>query len=230
MAKPRLTGSHHLLPFDRLSPADFERLCLWLVRREGRRGRAGARHRGLARWPPGRLPVQAGRPSGPQRGRERDREATVPAADRAFAFKLYERLKAEGVSCWLYDHDMNPGEVELDTADRAIREAEKLLLCCSETSLRSWWVNDELDKAIEKERDHWKDKRLVLIPLKLDDHLWEWESGKASIVRSRHPADFVGWKSDLGKFDAQVQRVLSALKMDALRGTASAEAVGRGDG
>ncbi|MEE8526552.1 MAG: NACHT domain-containing protein, partial [Thermoanaerobaculia bacterium] len=34
MAKPRITSSQHLLPFERLSPADFERLCLWLVRRE----------------------------------------------------------------------------------------------------------------------------------------------------------------------------------------------------
>lgn len=30
-----MTRTFHLLPFDRLSPADFERLCLWLVRREG---------------------------------------------------------------------------------------------------------------------------------------------------------------------------------------------------
>src|SRR5262245_42431663 len=30
-----MTRTLHLLPFDRLSPADFERLCLWLVRREG---------------------------------------------------------------------------------------------------------------------------------------------------------------------------------------------------
>ncbi len=135
-------------------------------------------------------------------------------ADRAFALKLYERLKAEGVSCWLYDHDMNPGEVELDTADRAIREAEKLLLCCSETSLESWWVHDELDKAIQKERDLWRDRRLILIPLKLDDHLYNWESGKASIVRSRHPADFEGWQEDPQKFDGQLRRVLRALKVE----------------
>lgn len=34
-SKPRVTGSTHRLPFDQLSPLDFERLCLWLVRREG---------------------------------------------------------------------------------------------------------------------------------------------------------------------------------------------------
>jgi hypothetical protein len=139
-------------------------------------------------------------------------------ADRAFALKLYERLKAESVSCWLYDHDISPGEVEQDTVARAIREAERLLLCCSETSLTSWWVNDELGKAIEKERALWNEGRgLILIPLKLDDYLSRWESGKASQVRERYPADFVGWQDNLQKFDEQLQRVLRALRVEGVR-------------
>jgi WD40 repeat protein len=32
--RPTLTGSAHILPFDRLSPRDFERLCLWLIKSE----------------------------------------------------------------------------------------------------------------------------------------------------------------------------------------------------
>jgi tetratricopeptide (TPR) repeat protein len=35
MSKPVLTGTAHPLPFERLSPLDFERLCLWLVTHEG---------------------------------------------------------------------------------------------------------------------------------------------------------------------------------------------------
>lgn len=34
-SKPPVTGSSHPLPFEKLSPLDFERLCLWLVQREG---------------------------------------------------------------------------------------------------------------------------------------------------------------------------------------------------
>ena len=30
-----ITATTHPLPFDKLSPRDFERLCLWLVQREG---------------------------------------------------------------------------------------------------------------------------------------------------------------------------------------------------
>ena len=33
--KPSQTGTTHPLPFKNLSPRDFERLCLWLVEREG---------------------------------------------------------------------------------------------------------------------------------------------------------------------------------------------------
>ncbi len=35
MNKPRVTKTNHLLPFNELSPMQFERLCLWLVRRTG---------------------------------------------------------------------------------------------------------------------------------------------------------------------------------------------------
>lgn len=35
MGKPDLTKTSHILPFSELSPLQFERLCLWLVEREG---------------------------------------------------------------------------------------------------------------------------------------------------------------------------------------------------
>jgi hypothetical protein len=34
-SRPSITGTTHTLPFHQLSPRDFERLCLWLVQREG---------------------------------------------------------------------------------------------------------------------------------------------------------------------------------------------------
>ena len=34
-SQPPITSTTHTLPFNRLSPRDFERLCLWLVEREG---------------------------------------------------------------------------------------------------------------------------------------------------------------------------------------------------
>jgi len=34
-SQPHITGTTHTLPFDKFSSRDFERLCLWLVEREG---------------------------------------------------------------------------------------------------------------------------------------------------------------------------------------------------
>ena len=61
MSKPAVSGTAHTLPFDQLSPRDFERLCLWLVEREGYEeaehlGAAGSEQgRDLLAWREGRL-------------------------------------------------------------------------------------------------------------------------------------------------------------------------------
>ena len=55
-SQPPITRTTHTLPFDRLSPRDFERLCLWLVEREGYEraehlGAAGSEQgRDIAAW------------------------------------------------------------------------------------------------------------------------------------------------------------------------------------
>ncbi|HKH45181.1 MAG TPA: restriction endonuclease [Thermoanaerobaculia bacterium] len=60
MTKPVLTGTSHKLPFQELSPLDFERLCLWLVSREGYErveylGESGGeRGRDVVAWKAGR--------------------------------------------------------------------------------------------------------------------------------------------------------------------------------
>ncbi len=58
--RPPATATHHPLPFERLSPADFERLCLWLVERQGydrveALGEAGSEQgRDVVAWKDGR--------------------------------------------------------------------------------------------------------------------------------------------------------------------------------
>ncbi len=105
-----------------------------------------------------------------------------------------------------------------DMIDRGIRLWDKVLLCCSEASLNSWWVDKELDRAIQKEEKLWKkreEKLLALIPLDLDGYVFdEWESGKKAMVTSRLVADFKGWESDNDKFEEQFERVVKALRAD----------------
>ncbi len=130
--------------------------------------------------------------------------------DSEFALKLYEYLKKNGIRCWLDAHDLKPGKRILDGINQAIRFHERLILCCSRTSLESWWVKDEIRKAQEKEKSQCAD---VIIPILLDHYLLEgWEDGLATDLRSRLGVNFTGWESDGLIFDIGIKRLLDALK------------------
>jgi hypothetical protein len=70
---------------------------------------------------------------------------------------------------------------------------DKLLLVLSKDSVKSEWVESEVEAAFEKER---KQKRTVLFPIRLDDAVMETEEAwAAEIRRTRHIGDFREWKS-----------------------------------
>ncbi len=132
--------------------------------------------------------------------------------DTSIADLLHTALQERGIRCWKDDRDLKPGDRILDEVGYAIESHDKILLCCSETSLNSRWVKDEIRKALEREC---RDDHDIIIPLMVDRYLLDgWDDGLAADLRSRLAADFTGWEHDNDKFEEQFERVVKALGTD----------------
>ena len=134
--------------------------------------------------------------------------------NKDFARRLHDRLQGHGVRCWLDEHQLEVGDDLHDQIDRGIRIWDKIILCCSESSLTSWWVDKELDRALQKEERLWKERRekvLAIIPVDLDGYVFSWDGGKAGMVTSRVIGDFKNWK-DNDKFEEAFKELLKALR------------------
>jgi hypothetical protein len=137
--------------------------------------------------------------------------------DKAFARLLHDRLQGQGIRCWLDEHQLLPGDDLHEGIDRGIRLWDKVLLCASKSSLSSWWMDGEINRAFQKEAQIMKErgkKVLALIPLNLDGLLFsaDYQSGKKAEITSRVAANFVGWEKDNALFDRELDKVIRALR------------------
>lgn len=137
-------------------------------------------------------------------------------ADKPFALRLEAALRKRGVTCWLDEKKLRPGDDLYEEIAKAIEDFDKFLLCCSAHSLRSWWVDNELANAFQKEEAVSKKQGRpirIVIPLNLDGALFGdgWSSGyKAQLLR-RLAVDFTECRSEK-KFQENVERVMTALE------------------
>jgi hypothetical protein len=114
--------------------------------------------------------------------------------DEKFVQKLYEDLSEHDVTCWYAPVDLKIGEKIRSKINDVVTEYDKLLIVLSKSSIGSQWVEQEVEKALEKER---KSNSIMLFPIRLDDEVMKAESGWANYVRNtRNIGDFTNWTQE----------------------------------
>jgi hypothetical protein len=130
------------------------------------------------------------------------------AKDDKFAKRIHADLQKSGARCWFAPHDMPWGGKIRDEIDVQIKLRDKVLLVLSEHSIRSKWVEDEVEKAFEEEQ---KRDQIVLFPVRLDDEVLTTDKAWASkLRRARNIGDFRQW-TDHNAYRLSFARVLRDL-------------------
>jgi uncharacterized protein YjbI with pentapeptide repeats len=133
------------------------------------------------------------------------------SADEAFTKRLHADLQAKGVRCWFAPHDMPIGAKILDAIDEAIRLRDKVLLILSEHAIASDWVEGEVTRGLDEERER---KRVVLFPIRVDAAVMETARPWARLLRGqRNIGDFTRWKEH-DAYAKALDRLLRDLRVE----------------
>ncbi|HEU5384120.1 MAG TPA: toll/interleukin-1 receptor domain-containing protein [Ktedonobacteraceae bacterium] len=130
--------------------------------------------------------------------------------DEMLAHRLHTDLQASGVRCWFAPEDLQIGNKFRQRIDEAIHQQDKLLLLLSEHSIKSLWVENEVEAALEKED---RQQCEVLFPIRLDDTVMQTsQAWAATLRRTRHIGDFTNW-TDLQAYQSAFDRLLRDLML-----------------
>jgi hypothetical protein len=130
--------------------------------------------------------------------------------DQEFADRLHADLQNKGVRCWFAPHDMPIGAKIIDAIDEAIRLRDKVLLILSEHSVASDWVEGEVTRSLDEERER---KQVVLFPVRIDDTVLQTTKPWTRLLRGqRNIGDFTCWK-DHDAYQKVLEKLLRDLKV-----------------
>jgi len=133
--------------------------------------------------------------------------------DEAFARRLYDELRAHGVTTFFFPETARLGRRIGDEVHSRIQEHDRVILVCSRDSLDRPGVRNEIQETFDREaRDG---GATYLLPIRLDDYVLDgWDDPLAPRVRDRIVGDFSGAAGDPKAFDKAMGRLLAALRKD----------------
>lgn len=100
--------------------------------------------------------------------------------------------------------------------DQAVRLHDKLVVLCSEDSLKSMPVIREIERALQREDALYRkgEEPEVLFPIRLDGYIFNgWEHARKADVLTKTVGDFTNWK-DHEKYQSSFDRLLKSLRPD----------------
>ncbi len=130
--------------------------------------------------------------------------------DSVFVDRLEQGLNEKGVRFWRDIHNLTAGKIETQL-DRAIRQNPTVLLILSKNSLNSDWVQHEVRKARNLEKELGRD---ALCPIALDDS-WKssrWPQRIMEQVKEYNILDFSKWEDD-ATFNEKFAKLLRGLDL-----------------
>jgi len=137
--KPTITATTHTLPFHQLSPRDFERLCLWLVEREGYER---AEHLGAA---------------GSEQGRDivawREGEVWAFQCKRVKRFGPQNAVEEVEKVLALPTEQRPVGLIFLATCDVSAKTRQEARERCAGQMECEFWAETELDERVKRHTD-----------------------------------------------------------------------------
>lgn len=156
------------------------------------------------------------------------------SADAAFADWLYQRFLTNKVRCWKYDESEVIGRPVWGNIGRASTHRDKVVIICSKDSLEQPAVQNEIERALQKEawlakenhrradegKSKGKEVQLldthVLFPVRLDDYLKRWKHERRQDLLQKEMYDFTGWESKPKEYEARVEKLLKAIDPEAM--------------
>ena len=129
--------------------------------------------------------------------------------DQAFAERLYNDLTGKKLRCWFAPEDLKIGDRFQERIEESIRLFDKVIIVLSDASVKSRWVEREVNAARERED---RENRVVLFPIRIDSTVMNAaQPWAADIRRSRHIGDFCEWEINVAYLKA-FQRLLRDLE------------------
>ncbi|HJQ14474.1 MAG TPA: toll/interleukin-1 receptor domain-containing protein [Anaerolineales bacterium] len=131
------------------------------------------------------------------------------SANSQFVELVGNQLTQKGIRYWRDMHEKN-GQRQKQTA-WAISQRSKFLLVLSEQSMKSDWIEQDVQEARKLEKDM---GRVVLCPVALDDSWKDSRSPKTIMeqIPEHSILDFSGWK-DKSEFDDMLRTLLDRLEL-----------------